>query len=90
MGAEAYPPGGVADVSQDEDGFYAKLALPSSSSDSIVAREEAFGWSPALMAFKDEEEGMSLVNCSRYGLWNSMWTKDLDRATRLADGQLMD
>jgi aldehyde dehydrogenase (NAD+) len=84
-GAEAYLSGGVADVPGYEEGFYVKPALLGGSSDNICAREEVFGPVAYVMKFEDEEEAIALVNSSPYGLANSVWTSDLDRATRVAE-----
>jgi aldehyde dehydrogenase (NAD+) len=84
-GAEVYLPGGVANVSCYEDGFYVKPALLGGAPDNICARKEVFGPVAYVMKFKDEEEAVALVNSSPYGLANSVWTSDLDRATRVAE-----
>ena len=40
------------------------------------------------MPIKSEEEAVDLVNLSDYGLGNSVWTTDLDRANRVAEAMV--
>jgi acyl-CoA reductase-like NAD-dependent aldehyde dehydrogenase len=48
-----------------------------------VMREESFGPVVGIMAVKDDEEALSLMNDSPYGLTASLWTADPDRALDL-------
>ncbi len=41
-----------------------------------------------LTAFADEEEAVRLANHTDYGLANSVWTKDLSRASRVAESMV--
>lgn len=47
-------------------------------------QEEIFGPVVTLTPFDTEDEVLSLANASPYGLSASIWTKDLDRAHRMA------
>jgi betaine-aldehyde dehydrogenase len=49
-----------------------------------VAQEEVFGPIAAVIAFRDEEEGIALANDTIYGLSGSIWTRDGARALRVA------
>lgn len=50
-----------------------------------VMTEETFGPVVGLMAVKDDDEAIVLMNDSRYGLTASIWTSDVDAAIRIGD-----
>lgn len=50
-----------------------------------VMREESFGPVVGIMKVADDEEAVSLMNDSPYGLTASVWTTDLDRAAEIGD-----
>jgi len=50
-----------------------------------VMTEETFGPVVGLMAVKDDDEAVRLMNDSRYGLTASIWTSDVDAAIRIGD-----
>lgn len=87
-GAEALLPGGEATVEKCPQGFYVKPALLTGDPDNLCAEEEIFGPVAYLMKFSDEDEAVDLVNRSPYGLANSVWSADLDRANRVAEAMI--
>jgi aldehyde dehydrogenase (NAD+) len=86
-GAEVLLEGGPQEV-PGRAGFYVKPALLAGSLDNVAAREEIFGPVAYLAPFADEEEAIRLVNQTDYGLANSVWTTDLDRAQRVAEAMV--
>jgi acyl-CoA reductase-like NAD-dependent aldehyde dehydrogenase len=48
-----------------------------------VMREESFGPVVGIMQVRDDDEAVTLMNDSPYGLTASIWTRDMDRAAEI-------
>ncbi|MCL5770289.1 MAG: aldehyde dehydrogenase family protein, partial [Planctomycetes bacterium] len=81
-GAVAVLEGGTAAA---DGGYFVKPALLAGDPDNICAQEEIFGPVAYLLKFKTQEQAINLVNRSRYGLANSVWSADWERARRVAE-----
>ncbi len=66
-------------------GFYIEPTVFDNVNNSMkIAREEIFGPVISTMTFKDAGEAIQIANDTIYGLWASVWTKNIDRALTFA------
>lgn len=78
--------GGVrADEGELAKGCFLKPTLITNvTNDMRVAQEEIFGPVAVVIKFHDEDEVVAMANDSEYGLGGAVWTKDINRAIRVA------
>ncbi|WP_280489753.1 NAD-dependent succinate-semialdehyde dehydrogenase [Nocardia carnea] len=66
--------------------FYPATILTDIPDGARILREEVFGPVAPIVAFDTEDEGLAAANDTEFGLVSYVYTRDLDRALRVAEG----
>jgi aldehyde dehydrogenase (NAD+) len=77
--------GGNAVKPNGGKGYYVEATVfDGVSPDMTIAKEEIFGPVLAVLTFDDFDQGVALANQSMYGLAAGIWTRDIQKAHRVA------
>ena len=79
-----HPVLGGRNESQAEGYFITPTIIDNPPDDSRIVREEPFGPIVPVLKWAEEDEVLTRVNDSELGLGASVWSKDLERAERMA------
>ena len=72
----------------NKDGFFMEPTVFSNvTPDMTIAREEAFAPVLSVMSYQTDDQAIAMINSTDYGLVGGVFTRDLDRAMRMA-GQI--
>lgn len=77
--------GGIPRGDELAKGFFVQPTIFTKVSNGMtIAREEIFGPVLSVIEYANEEEAIAMANDSMYGLGGGVWSKDRERATRVA------
>ncbi|CDF84638.1 Putative aldehyde dehydrogenase dhaS [Pseudomonas knackmussii B13] len=66
-------------------GYYVEPTVVEARPGDRVAQEEVFGPFVTVLRFSTDEEALAIANGTAYGLGSGLWTRDLQRAHRMAE-----
>lgn len=69
---------------QSKGFFFRPTFIPAASTDMKVCNVEVFGPIVPVITVKDEDEAVKVANSTEFGLGAEIWSRDLERAQRLA------
>ena len=75
---------GYADGPLSQGAFVKPTLIGNVTNDMRVAREEIFGPVAVILKFHSEDEVIRLANDSEYGLGGAVWSRDINKALRVA------
>jgi len=64
--------------------FFRPILIPAASTDMKVCNTEVFGPIAPVITVMDEDEAVKVANSTEFGLGAEIWSRDLERAQRLA------
>jgi aldehyde dehydrogenase (NAD+) len=83
-GARLVIGGAEAPAGLERGYFVAPTVFAGVTPEMRIAREEIFGPVLSILTYRDEEEAIAIANDSAYGLGGAVWSKDQERALRVA------
>ena len=83
-GAEILTGGRAPEDPALADGCYVEPTVVRAGVHDRVGQEEVFGPFVTVTTFHDEAEGLQIANATSYGLGGGLWTRDVQRAHRVA------
>jgi aldehyde dehydrogenase (NAD+) len=84
-GAKCVLGGGKPSAAELQDGYFVEpTVFVDVNNQMTIAREEIFGPVLTVLRFKTEDEAVRLANDTRYGLAGAVWSREEDKALRIA------